>query len=71
MNIKNNSKKIISFYLYFNFLIPASGCHLKETFRGSWFQSGIHHSVTITRDAISTKGHCVEKEGEKYLMYNR
>ncbi|OXA40539.1 hypothetical protein Fcan01_24649 [Folsomia candida] len=53
------------------FLPPASGCHFKESFRGSWFQSGIHHAITIARDAISTKGHCVEKENEKYLMYNR
>ncbi|ODM93446.1 hypothetical protein Ocin01_13236, partial [Orchesella cincta] len=48
----------------------SEGCHLPSHWEGNWFQSGVHQTITITRNTINTKGRCVEADGEKYLVYN-
>lgn len=44
-------------------------CSFPARWAGNWFQSGVHHLITITSSSISTKGKCLEVDGEKYLVY--
>ncbi|ODN00490.1 hypothetical protein Ocin01_06191 [Orchesella cincta] len=50
--------------------MSAEQCQLPARWEGSWFQSGVHQTITINRSTISTKGRCLESEGEKYLLKN-
>ncbi|ODM93629.1 hypothetical protein Ocin01_13054 [Orchesella cincta] len=45
------------------------GCVFPSRWSGRWFQSGVHHQISISSNAISTKGRCLEVDGEKYLVY--
>ncbi|CAL8089252.1 unnamed protein product [Orchesella dallaii] len=45
------------------------GCTFPSRWSGHWFQSGVHHEIVISSKAISTKGRCLEVDGEKYLVH--
>ncbi|CAM1328113.1 Uncharacterised protein g9676 [Pycnogonum litorale] len=49
-----------------------SECLLPVTWRGHWFQKGIHPTMEIRKDSISTKGKCL-KSGERgrFLFYDK
>lgn len=48
------------------------GCQFKETWFGSWFQSGMPALITINSTFMSVKGECAENDGDdKYLIYDR
>ncbi|XP_015607904.1 uncharacterized protein LOC107273847 [Cephus cinctus] len=43
-------------------------CTFPVRWEGSWFQSGFHQSIRISRSNLSTKGKCLHNEGDKYLV---
>ncbi|XP_011054216.1 PREDICTED: LOW QUALITY PROTEIN: uncharacterized protein LOC105145981 [Acromyrmex echinatior] len=59
------------------FLLPQScilgasrGCTFPEEWYGRWFQSGITDLVTVNGSEITSKGFCIEKNGDKFLVHD-
>ncbi|XP_070510374.1 uncharacterized protein [Cardiocondyla obscurior] len=59
------------------FLLPQScilgasrGCTFPEEWYGRWFQSGITDLVTVNGSEITSKGVCIEKNGDKFLVHD-
>ncbi|PSN42197.1 hypothetical protein C0J52_19915 [Blattella germanica] len=49
------------------FFVPDS-CLFPSKWEGTWFQSGVIHSISIDKSRLSTKGRCVEAEGDKFVV---
>ncbi|KYM93862.1 hypothetical protein ALC62_15564, partial [Cyphomyrmex costatus] len=47
-----------------------SGCTFPEEWYGRWFQSGVPDLVTVNGSEITSKGVCVEKNGDKFLVHD-
>ncbi|KAG5327659.1 MOS1T transposase, partial [Pseudoatta argentina] len=47
-----------------------SGCTFPEEWYGRWFQSGITDLVTVNGSEITSKGFCIEKNGDKFLVHD-
>ncbi|GAB6031622.1 hypothetical protein CHUAL_014246 [Chamberlinius hualienensis] len=43
-------------------------CKFPARWTGSWFQSGIRHSIKIGENHMTSKGFCLENDGDKFLM---
>ncbi|KAJ9598777.1 hypothetical protein L9F63_026688, partial [Diploptera punctata] len=43
-------------------------CLFPNKWEGTWFQSGVRQSITIEKSRLSTKGRCVESEGDKFVV---
>jgi len=54
----------------FSLVTETEGCHLPNGWVGNWFQSGVHETITIRGNTISTKGRCLEGKEEKFLLFN-
>ncbi|XP_011338027.2 uncharacterized protein LOC105279739 [Ooceraea biroi] len=60
------------------FLLPQScilgasrvGCTFPEEWYGRWFQSGNQDLVTVNGSLITSKGLCIEKNGDKFLVHD-
>nr|XP_012234047.1 PREDICTED: LOW QUALITY PROTEIN: uncharacterized protein LOC105678911 [Linepithema humile] len=59
------------------FLLPQScilgasrGCTFPEEWYGRWFQSGNAELLTVNGSEITSKGLCVEKDGDKFLVHD-
>ncbi|XP_066584217.1 uncharacterized protein [Prorops nasuta] len=44
------------------------GCYFPERWNGRWFQSGVPEPVTVNGSIITSKGHCIEAKGDKFLV---
>ncbi|XP_012059046.1 PREDICTED: LOW QUALITY PROTEIN: uncharacterized protein LOC105622233 [Atta cephalotes] len=47
-----------------------TGCTFPEEWYGRWFQSGITDLVTVNGSEITSKGFCIEKNGDKFLVHD-
>jgi len=47
-----------------------ASCRIPERWEGNWFQSGVRQTVSVNSSTISTKGKCLEADGDKFLVYN-
>ncbi|EGI65533.1 hypothetical protein G5I_05922 [Acromyrmex echinatior] len=45
-------------------------CTFPEEWYGRWFQSGITDLVTVNGSEITSKGFCIEKNGDKFLVHD-
>ncbi|XP_070154200.1 uncharacterized protein [Polyergus mexicanus] len=59
------------------FLLPQScifgaqrGCTFPEEWYGRWFQSGNADLVTVNGSEITSKGFCMERSGDKFLIHD-
>lgn len=43
-------------------------CRFPSTWEGSWFQSGIRDPMIIRGNFTTSKGTCLESDGDKFLM---
>lgn len=43
-------------------------CLFPSKWEGTWFQSGVRQSITIEKSRLSTKGRCIESEGDKFVV---
>lgn len=46
-------------------------CTFKKSWHGEWFQYGVQTNLYINSTFIETKGICHEKDGDKYLVYEK
>ncbi|EFN62251.1 hypothetical protein EAG_12414 [Camponotus floridanus] len=46
------------------------GCTFPEEWYGRWFQSGNTDLVTVNGSEITSKGICIEKNGDKFLVHD-
>ncbi|OAD57434.1 hypothetical protein WN48_01985 [Eufriesea mexicana] len=46
----------------------ALGCEFPAQWNGHWFQSGYQGLVTVNGSMMTSKGHCIETEGDKFLI---
>ncbi|KYN10762.1 hypothetical protein ALC57_17369 [Trachymyrmex cornetzi] len=51
-------------------LNKAERCTFPEEWYGRWFQSGITDLVTVNGSEITSKGFCIEKNGDKFLVHD-
>ncbi|XP_020284906.1 uncharacterized protein LOC109855264 [Pseudomyrmex gracilis] len=62
---------LISFLLPHSCILGASrGCTFPEEWYGRWFQSGNTELVTVNGSEITSKGFCIEKNGDKFLVHD-
>nr|CAD7428136.1 unnamed protein product [Timema monikensis] len=43
-------------------------CYFPSKWEGTWFQSGVRWPITIDQNRLSTKGRCLESEGDKFVV---
>ncbi len=54
----------------FVYVLGGERCVVPNRWEGNWFQSGVHQNIVINSSYISTKGKCLENDGDKFLLYN-
>ncbi|XP_012267642.2 uncharacterized protein LOC105692780 isoform X2 [Athalia rosae] len=47
------------------------GCKFPDQWRGEWFQSGVPPLVAVNETTITTKGRCIDSDGDKFLIVDR
>ncbi|XP_043280833.1 uncharacterized protein [Venturia canescens] len=47
---------------------PPPGCKFPSHWSGSWFQSGVQGMVVVNGTNISSKGQCMQADGEKFII---
>ncbi|XP_031785287.1 uncharacterized protein LOC100114326 isoform X1 [Nasonia vitripennis] len=45
-------------------------CTFPSRWEGMWFQSGVRQSILISKNILSSKGTCLQNEGDKFLLVN-
>ncbi|XP_018332882.1 uncharacterized protein LOC108742246, partial [Agrilus planipennis] len=43
-------------------------CYFPERWEGEWFQSGVRQSIVIDGPRLSSKGRCLDSDGDKFLV---
>lgn len=51
-------------------MVSVAVCTFPPEWEGQWFQLGLN-LVTINGSTMHGKGHCVEHDGDKYIMMDK
>lgn len=64
-------KRDVKQFVNLDLLFAVSECLFPARWEGTWFQSGVRQSILISKNELSTKGKCLQNEGDKFLLVDQ
>lgn len=58
----------MAYFHIFDSFFFVTGCKFPSHWSGSWFQSGVQGMVVVNGTNISSKGQCMQADGEKFII---